>query len=144
MVDAGAYPVLMLVEGKGSPAVVFISGGFGGPLDADNKVSLKVRKFVRTVVYQRGGIGKSEPAPPPRDSKHVASELHTALRNAGVAPPYILVGASLGGIHARVFAHMYPADVAGLACRATGSVVHPDPAQAGSASRWNPTSSVEI
>ena len=56
MVDAGAYPVLMLVEGQGSPAVVFISGGFGGPLDADNKVRLKVRKFVRTVVHQRGAF----------------------------------------------------------------------------------------
>jgi pimeloyl-ACP methyl ester carboxylesterase len=36
------------------------------------------------------------------------------LTNAGVPPPYILVGHSIGGIYARQFARDYPSDVAGL------------------------------
>jgi pimeloyl-ACP methyl ester carboxylesterase len=115
MVDAGGYRLRMLLEGQGSPAVVFVSGGFGGAWWVTwDKVRLKVNEFSRTVIYDRGGAGGSEAAPPPRDSRHIASELHTALRNAGVEPPYVLVGSSLGGIHVRVFAHQYPSDVAGL------------------------------
>jgi pimeloyl-ACP methyl ester carboxylesterase len=49
-----------------------------------------------------------------RDARHIAAELHTALRNANVAPPYILVGHSVGGPYIRVFAGMYPSEVAGL------------------------------
>jgi pimeloyl-ACP methyl ester carboxylesterase len=115
MVDAGGYRIRMLIEGRGSPAVVIVSGGFGGASwKTWEDVRGKVREFTRVVIYDRGGAGGSEPAPLPRDSEHIASELHTALRNAGVEPPYVLVGQSIGGIHARVFAHRYPADMAGL------------------------------
>ena len=54
------------------------------------------------------------PRPEPRDARQIARELHTALANAGVAPPYILVGHSLGGPLIRVFAGMYPGEVNGM------------------------------
>jgi pimeloyl-ACP methyl ester carboxylesterase len=44
----------------------------------------------------------------------VARELRAALQNAGVEPPYILVGQSFGGIYNRVFACLYPNEVAGM------------------------------
>src|SRR5207249_1417199 len=44
----------------------------------------------------------------------IAAELRHALQSAGLAPPYILVGASLGGLYIRTFAGMYPDDVAGM------------------------------
>jgi len=40
--------------------------------------------------------------------------LHQALRSAGIAPPYILVGASLGGPYVRIFAGMYAGEVSGM------------------------------
>jgi pimeloyl-ACP methyl ester carboxylesterase len=104
----------MLIQGHGTPAVVFISGGFGAALEAWSKVQPKVGQFTRTVTYDRGGTWKSEPAPLPRDSAHIAAELHTVLRNAGIKTPFVLVGQSLGGIHVRVFAHLYPDDVTGI------------------------------
>ena len=36
------------------------------------------------------------------------------LRAAGVTPPYVLVGHSLGGAYARRYAQLFPAEVAGL------------------------------
>jgi pimeloyl-ACP methyl ester carboxylesterase len=36
------------------------------------------------------------------------------LANAGIQPPYLLVGGSIGGDYCRVFAHEHPTDVAGL------------------------------
>ena len=114
MVDAGGYRLRALIEGSGSPPVVFVSPGFGASLEAWDHVQPAVSQFAKTFSYDRGGTYKSEPAPMPRDSRHIATELHAALGNAGLKPPYILVGASIAGIHVRTFAEMYPADAAGL------------------------------
>jgi pimeloyl-ACP methyl ester carboxylesterase len=40
--------------------------------------------------------------------------LHTLLHAAGIPGPYVLVGHSLGGIHIRTFAALYPNEVVGL------------------------------
>jgi hypothetical protein len=71
MVDAGGYMVRAQIEGQGSPAVVFVAGGFGAPLESWGEVTIKTSRFTQTVAYDRGGTGMSEAAPPPRDSKHI-------------------------------------------------------------------------
>ncbi len=103
----------MLVEGDGASTVVF-ENGLGPPLEMWGKVQPRVSRFARTVTYDRAGVGLSEAGPSPRDGRQIASELHHALRVAGMAPPYVLVGASLGGLYIRVFAGMYPDDVSGM------------------------------
>src|ERR1044072_6383392 len=59
-------------------------------------------------------MGKSEPGRGPRTATRVARELHEALRAAKLAPPYVLVGHSAGAAYVRVFARLYPKEVAGL------------------------------
>lgn len=116
-VDAGGHSLRMFISGHGGPAVVFETGGApaaGGPLEAWERVQPAVSKFTTTVSYDRAGIGWSAPGPKPRDARQVARELHTALHNAHVAPPYVLVGHSFGGPLNRVFAGMYPDEVAGM------------------------------
>jgi pimeloyl-ACP methyl ester carboxylesterase len=44
----------------------------------------------------------------------MAQELHALLSLANVPPPYVLVGHSLGGTNVRLFAGLFPEDVAGL------------------------------
>jgi len=44
----------------------------------------------------------------------MAADLNSLLHAAKIPPPYILVGHSLGGTLVQVFAHAYPAEVAGL------------------------------
>lgn len=97
--------------------MVFESGGTGGsgpPLESWERVQVPVSTFTRTVAYDRAGTGFSALGPKPRDGRQIAVELHTALRNAGVPPPYILVGHSFGGLVMRRFALLYPEEVAGL------------------------------
>ena len=112
-VDAGGPKLRMLISGYGSPAVVFDTGG-GGSLKLWGQVPSEVSRFARTVAYDRAGNGMSDKSITPRDARHISAELHMALRNANVPPPYILVGHSVGGLYARVFAGTYPDEVAGL------------------------------
>ena len=103
----------MLVTGKGDPAVV-LESGLGDTSEPWSKVQPEVAKFSQVVVYDRAGLGQSEAGPKPRTAQQIATELHTALKNAGLAPPFILVGHSAGGFYIRVFAKMYPDEVAGM------------------------------
>jgi pimeloyl-ACP methyl ester carboxylesterase len=50
----------------------------------------------------------------PRSTGEIALDLHTLLTAAGVPGPYVLVGASTGGLIAREYAAVYPWEVSGL------------------------------
>jgi pimeloyl-ACP methyl ester carboxylesterase len=112
-VAAGGHALSLLVGGEGTPTIVF-EAGFGAGLASWSTVQSNIAKFARTVSYDRAGIGQSEAGPKPRAAKQIAEELHLALQNAGIGPPYVLVGHSFGGIYVRVFADMYPKEVAGM------------------------------
>ena len=75
-----------------------------------------IAEFTRVCIYDRAGIGQSEPAPAGerRTPRTQVRELHELLRAAGVAPPYVVVGHSWGGFLARLFAHDYPNDTVGI------------------------------
>ncbi|HEY3913411.1 MAG TPA: alpha/beta hydrolase [Verrucomicrobiae bacterium] len=107
-------PVLRIqTAGQGKATVVFESGA-GSSLETWVRIQPEVSRFARTISYDRAGNGLSTKGATPRDGQHVATELHAALRNARLSPPYILVGHSLGGPYIRIFAGMYPNDVAAL------------------------------
>jgi len=113
MVDAGGHLLEMVFKGTGTPAVVFDAGMIGRMRNwttARDSVSL----HTRTVIFERAGFGNSEQGPSPRTAEQLSAELHTALQNAGVEFPVILVGHSAGGLFSRVFAARHPSDVAGL------------------------------
>lgn len=112
-VAIGGHTMRMLVAGSGETTVVFENGS-GAPLEIWGKVQPEVSRFATTVTYDRAGVGLSEQGPPPREGRRIAAELRHALRAARIAPPYILVGHSLGGPYIRIFAGMYPDDVAGM------------------------------
>src|SRR5438046_2331315 len=99
--------------GSGSPTVVFDSGWEDWAPEW-SKVQPEVAKWTRTCSYDRAGAGFSERGPMPRTSVRIAEELHTALHDAGIAGPYILVGHAFGGDNVRTFADLYMREVAGL------------------------------
>jgi pimeloyl-ACP methyl ester carboxylesterase len=113
LIDVGGHRLHIYATGKGSPAVVFESGGGSWSLDW-HSVQVEVAKFTRACSYDRAGFGWSESGPKPRTSLQIATELHTLLESAGVEKPYILVGASFGGHTVRLFAKNYPDEVAGI------------------------------
>jgi pimeloyl-ACP methyl ester carboxylesterase len=112
-VDIGGRSLNLYCSGSGSPAVVMDSGagvpGYGWKL-----VEPGIAKLTRACWYDRAGYGWSDPAPRARNAADVADDLHKLLHAAGIPPPYLLVGHSLGGFHLRVFAAHYRREVAGL------------------------------
>jgi pimeloyl-ACP methyl ester carboxylesterase len=85
--------------------------GIGGPLEEWELVQPEVAKFTKVVAYDRVGAIELQPKLTGQD---VCRELHTALQKAGINPPYVLVGQSLGGMYNRTFASLYPNEVAGM------------------------------
>ena len=114
MVDVGGYRLHINCIGTGSPTVV-IDAGWGDSSAAwSSWVQPSAASTTRVCTYDRAGMGYSEPGPLPRTAERFAAELHALLANAGEPGPYVLVGHSMGGLTVRVFAHEYPADVAGV------------------------------
>ncbi|WP_157252870.1 alpha/beta fold hydrolase [Nonomuraea typhae] len=109
----GGVRLMLDHAGTGGPPVVFLSGGTACAL---NYLMLhrRVSAFTTSVVYDRGGIGWSEPVAFPRTCAEVAQELHDLLRVAGIAGPYVLVAHSYSGLLARRFTQMFPEAVAGV------------------------------
>jgi len=112
-VDAGGHPVRILREGRGGPTVVFEAGA-GGSLESWVRIQPEVARFTSTIAYDRAGNGLSPRGRAAREGRQIARELHQALLSAHASPPYLLVGHSLGGPFIRVFAGMYPDEVAGM------------------------------
>ena len=112
-IDIDGRKVWIEIAGTGTPTVVFDSG-FGDSLESWSQVFPEVARFTRAVAYDRAGLGKSEAGTEPRSFTEIATELHTLLRRANIAPPYVLVGHSMGGAHIRAFASLFKDEVAGL------------------------------
>ena len=113
LVDAGGHLLHIHVMGKGKPVVVFENGSADFSFIWD-LVQPTIAKTTMTVSYDRAGYAWSEAGPFPRTGRQIAYELHTALHNAGIKGPYIMVGQSYGGFLVRYFVRYYRKEVVGL------------------------------
>lgn len=113
LVDVGGRKMNIYCSGKGATTVVFDSpsgdAGWGW-----FRVQPEVAKHTRACVFDRAGLGFSDPAKRPNTSENVAEDLHKLLAAAGEKAPYILVGNSLGGANVQVYTYRYPKEVKGL------------------------------
>ncbi|NWL89493.1 alpha/beta hydrolase [Paenibacillus sp. 79R4] len=101
-----------MVKGEGSPTVVFESG-LGFSRSTWGLVHPAIAKATRAVVYDRAGLGKSEPDDKPRTLARMADDLSCLLDALGPGP-FILVGHSWGGPMIRVAASRNLARIRGL------------------------------
>ena len=111
-VDIGGRTLNILCSGEGGPTVIFEGAGHTAGY-AWIDIQGEVAKFTRACWYDRAGYGWSDPGPSPRTFKAIANDLHALLEAAGVPGPYVLVGATAGAFHVRVFNGLYPKETAG-------------------------------
>lgn len=121
-VDIDGCRIHAQTAGQSGPAVI-LESGLGGMSSAWGWIQPETAKFSRVVSYDRGGLGWSGPDPAPKSAIVAAGRLHALLGQVGIAPPYVLVGHSMGGLFIRVFADLYPGEVAGMVLL---DAVHPD------------------
>ena len=98
---------------SGGPTVV-LEAGMGSFSPNWYWVQEELAPTVRSVAYDRAGLGWSRRSRRPRDAQTIATELRDALREAAIEPPYVLAGHSFGGLPVRAFADLYPELTAGL------------------------------
>ena len=112
-VDIGGRTLNLYCSGQGTPTVILETGG-NSPGYEWLLLQSKMAVFTRACWYDRAGVGWSDPPSSPRTSATVASDLHEALHRAGVLPPYVMAGGSVGGEYVHIYTARYPSDVAGL------------------------------
>jgi pimeloyl-ACP methyl ester carboxylesterase len=113
LVDVAGHRMHINCMGKGSPTVI-LESGFGGYSLDWTLVQPEIAKFTRVCSYDRAGLGWSDARPEARTSKEIASELSSLLAAAEVGGPYLIVGHSAGGYHARIFVAQNRDRIAGV------------------------------
>jgi pimeloyl-ACP methyl ester carboxylesterase len=104
-VDVGGYALWMQSRGDGSPTVVFESGGGEDSSEwSEIEPVIQERAKVRTVVYDRAGLGKSDPNPRPYRIEDEATALRRALDQCDIHGPIIIVAHSYGGFISEILA----------------------------------------
>jgi pimeloyl-ACP methyl ester carboxylesterase len=96
------------------PLVVLEAGSFGFSADWAVVQALLAEAGVRSLAYDRAGLGHSDPGPEPRDSEAIVADLEAMLAALGEPGPYILCGHSMAGLHVRLFAGRNAARVRGV------------------------------
>lgn len=112
-VDIGGRTINLYCSGQGTPTVILEPGG-NSPGYSQLSLQSKMGAFTRTCWYDRAGVGWSDPPSSPRTSASIVSDLHEALHRAGVLPPYVMAGGSVGAEYVHIYTARYPSDVAGL------------------------------
>ncbi len=111
--QAGARSLEYVVSGTGAPNLLLFSGA-GVTLEGWAPLYPAIERIARVLAWNRPGAGRSGRANHPQDSLAVLRDLRLLLETLQLAPPYVLVGHSLGGLHAQLFARMHPHEVAGV------------------------------
>jgi pimeloyl-ACP methyl ester carboxylesterase len=106
-VDVDGTPFQIRITGEGNTTVVLVSG-----LENWSKVADGIQSEARIIRYQAGGPDGKRTGPP--DIQTQARRLHDLLKTLDVTGPRVLVGHSFGGALTRVYAGLFPQEVAGL------------------------------
>ena len=113
LIDVGSRRLHLHCAGKGQPTIIVENGSSGFSVEWV-PVLAQVAKFTRICTYDRAGFAWSDPGPAINTVEQTMDDLHLLLRTASIAPPYILVGHSIGGMFVRAYQRRYPGEIAGM------------------------------
>jgi pimeloyl-ACP methyl ester carboxylesterase len=96
------------------PLVLLEAGSFGFSADWAAVQEGLAARGLRSLAYDRAGLGVSDPGPIPRDSDAIVSDLERLLASLGEPGPYLVCGHSMAGMHVRLFAARNAPQVTGI------------------------------
>lgn len=92
-------------------ATLIFENGLMLPLTSWQKVVQELAGEADILLYNRPGVGRSTLPEVPQDPKDAARLVRELLRDQNMSAPYIVVGHSMGGLHAQLFARLYAQEV---------------------------------
>jgi pimeloyl-ACP methyl ester carboxylesterase len=115
-VDIGARRLRAVRAGPAAsqPLIMLECGAFGCAADWAVVQERLAARGLRSLAYDRAGLGYSDPGPAPRDGQAVIADLEALLAALGETGPMVLVGHSMGGLFVRLFARRHPQRVRGV------------------------------
>lgn len=111
---AGRQVESLTIKNPSANVSIVFENGLRATVDGWDKVIDSLVPDASIFAYNRPGYGNSQETDTARDGATIVEELRQTLRHKGLAPPYILVGHSLGGLYMQLFAKRYPQEVSGL------------------------------
>jgi pimeloyl-ACP methyl ester carboxylesterase len=116
MIDIGGRSLRVVRAGPagGDPLILLEHGAFGCATDWAVVQARLAAKGLRSLAYDRAGLGHSQPGPKPRDGRAIVSDMACLLRELDETGPLVLVGHSMGGLMIRLFALTHPERVVGM------------------------------
>lgn len=113
LVDVGGRKLHLNCIGTGSPTVILEAGASSFALDW-SLVQPEIARTQRVCSYDRATSGWSEPRLDVETPERIVADLYGALVTAGERPPFVMVGASAGGLYVRLYQLAHPDDVVGV------------------------------
>lgn len=121
MVDIGGRRLRLVAAGPeagsaaaDTPTVLLEAGAFGFSADWGVVQARLADLNIRSLAYDRAGLGLSDPGSDPRDGEAILTDLERLLEAAQEAPPYILVGHSMAGLRVQLMAARRPGWISGV------------------------------
>jgi pimeloyl-ACP methyl ester carboxylesterase len=111
--DVGGHDLFLRCEGTGSPTVVHLHG-LGGTHRNASAIFDEIAEDTRFCSYDRRNMGNSDKPLGRQTASDSVEDLHALLAAAELERPFLLVGASFGGLIATMYAATYPSEVTGL------------------------------
>lgn len=117
LIDIGGRRLRLVAAGPQrteTPTILLEAGAFGFSADWGVVQDRLAAAGLRSLAYDRAGLGLSDPATGPRDGEAALKDLERLLEASGEPPPYILVGHSMAGLRVQLLAARHPGWVAGV------------------------------
>jgi len=116
MIDIGGRRLRLVRAGPADAdlTVLLEAGSFGYAVDWTVIQADLAQRGLRSIAYDRAGLGHSDRGPVPRDGRAILADLQALLAASGEAGPFLYVGHSMAGLHAYLFAAAERARLVGL------------------------------
>ena len=114
LVSAGDYNVNVFTCGNenGNHTIVALAGYLDGEMYIGwRKMTTTLEEDNKLVFLDRAGYGVSDDYRGEMTVEHVVEHYRTALKNAGIQAPYVLMPHSIGGVYATYWASQYPDEI---------------------------------
>ena len=114
LVSAGDYDVNIYTCGieNGRHTIVALAGYLDGEMYLGwRRMTATLEEDNRLVFLDRAGYGVSDDYKGDMTTEHVVEHYRTALKNAGIQAPYVLMPHSMGGVYATYWQSQYPDEI---------------------------------